>query len=400
MINSDIELLKTQKSFKTAFAILQDILNGFCPDLVLLDKLYTSKKSKIIQAIIKEYLVNGEFKGRIVRTSNEDAPMEIALARREIENDANYQNIHSSILLNKVPEVKLLEVFYGEYSSYVVKIMELYVQMNLKRKCEIVAASHLNRVGACVFQLKMNDTGNYNYSSTAVMHDSIEDLLMLTTAKNGKGIDADKYNFFIDEYIPKDLQNGVKTLTNHYNSIITFIRAKLIEEDKAFTTKNILIELHIIEEQKPEELIKYASQMIELISKLEVEENVLDTIKWECYKNLYLEGISHSTLLKDDHRIYEIKGVDLSDNSHGKGSLSIDARIRNINKNLMWGIKGYAMQSSWKPFNDHIEEIVQDALYSAEFIILNDLMKPDSSMDFMMSTLLKIEKLENVFFVK
>jgi len=400
MINSDIELLKTQKSFKTAFAILQDILNGFCPDLVLLDKLYTSKKSKIIQAIIKEHLVNGDFKGRIVRKSNEDAPMEITLARREIENDANYQNIHSSILLNKVPDIKLLEVFYGEYTSFVHKIIELYVHLNLKRKCEISAASHLNRVGACVFQLKMNDTGKYNYSSTAVMHDSIEDLLRLTTAKNGKGIDADKYNFFIDEYIPKDLQKGVKILTNHYNSIIYFITEKLIEEDKAFTTKNILTELHIIEEQKPEELIKYASQMIELISKLEVEENVLDTIKWECYKNLYLEGISHSTLLKDDHRIYEIKGVDLSDNSHGKGSLSIDARIRNINKNLMWGIKGYAMQSSWKPFNDHIEEIVQDALFSAEFIILNDLMKPDSSMDFMMSTLLKIEKLESVFFVK
>jgi len=400
MINSDIELLKTQKSFKTAFAILQDILNGFCPDLVLLDKLYTSKKSKIIQAIIKEHLVNGDFKGRIVRKSNEDAPMEITLARREIENDANYQNIHSSILLNKVPDIKLLEVFYGEYTSFVHKIIELYVHLNLKRKCEISAASHLNRVGACVFQLKMNDTGKYNYSSTAVMHDSIEDLLRLTTAKNGKGIDADKYNFFIDEYIPKDLQKGVKILTNHYNSIIYFITEKLIEEDKAFTTKNILTELHIIEEQKPEELIKYASQMIELISKLEVEENVLDTIKWECYKNLYLEGISHSTLLKDDHRIYEIKGVDLSDNSHGKGSLSIDARIRNINKNLMWGIKGYAMQSSWKPFNDHIEEIVQDALFSAEFIILNDLMKPDSSMDFMKSTLLKIEKLESVFFVK
>ena len=400
MINSDIELLKTQKSFKTAFSVLQDILNGRCPDLVLLDKLYSAKKSKIIQSIIKEYLTKSNFKNRIVRTNNEDAPMEITLARREIEKDSNYQKIHSSILLNKVPACKLLEIFYGEYSTYVHKIIGLYVQLNLKRKCEIGAASHLNRVGACVFQLKMNDTGKYNYSSTAVMHDSIEDLLRLTTSPNGKGIDADKYNIFIDEYIPKDLQYAVKILTNHYNLIISFITGKLFDEDKAFTKKNILNELQTIEKQKPVALIKYVEKMIELISKIHVDENDLEAIKWECYKNLYLEGIAHSTQLKDDHRIYEIKGVDLSDNSHGKGSLSIDARIRNINKNLMWGIKGYAMQSSWKPFNDHIEEIVQDALFSAEFIILNDLLKPDSSMDFLMSTLLKIEKLENVFFVK
>jgi hypothetical protein len=400
MINSDIELLKTQKNYKTAFSILQDVLSGRCPDMVLLDRLYGSKKSRIIQSIIKEYLTKGKLKNRIVRTTNEDAPMEIALARREVENDVNYQKIHSSILLNKVPDIKSLETFYGEYSPYVRKILEMYAQLNLKRKCEISASSHLNRVGACVFQLKMNDTGKYDYSSTAIMHDSIEDLLMLSTAPNGKGIDVNRYNLFIKEYIPRDLQSSIQILTNHYNLIISFITGKLLDEDKAFTRKNILAELHTIERQKPAELIKYIKEMIELISKIEVDENELDTIKWECYKNLYLEGIAHSTILKDDHRIYEIKGVDLSDNSHGKGSLSIEARIRNINKNLMWGIKGYSMQSSWKPFNDHIEEIVQDALYSAEFIILNDLLKPDSSMDFMMSTLLKIEKLENVFFVK
>jgi hypothetical protein len=400
MINSDIELLKTQKNYKTAFSILQDVLSGRCPDIVLLERLYGSKKSRIIQSLIKEYLTKGNLKNRIVRITNEDAPMEIALARREVENDVNYQKIHSSILLNKVPDFKSLEIFYGEYSSYVRKILEMYAQMNLKRKCEISASSHLNRVGACVFQLKMNDTGKYNYSSTAIMHDSIEDLLKLSTAPNGKGIDVNKYNLFIEEYIPEDLQSAVKILTNHYNLIISFITGKLLDEDKAFTRKNILAELHTIEKQNPVELIKHIKEMIELISKIEVNENELETIKWECYKNLYLEGIAHSTILKDDHRIYEIKGVDLSDNSHGKGSLSIESRIRNINKNLMWGIKGYTMQSSWKPFNDHIEEIVQDALYSAEFIILNDLLKPDSSMDFMMSTLLKIEKLENVFFVK
>lgn len=399
MINSDFELIKLNRNFDKANTVLDDILDGKCPSMNLLDSLYGVKKSRAIHSLIKEFLGSGNFFNRIKRKTDINAPAEITLARREIENDPNYQKIHSAILLNKLPDLKLLETFYGEYSAYVKNIITLYAEKNLRRKCEISAASHLNRVGACVFQLKMNDTGKYNYSSTAVLHDSIEDLLTLTNLKSGEGIDAEVYNKFIEENIPADLQQGVKILTNHYDLLISYIREKLLDEDKALTRKNILVELESIEIQKPAELIVYVQKMIELLAEADVEEHDFEGIKWECYINLYLEGIAHSTLQKDDHRIYEIKGVDLSDNSHGKGSLSVDARIRNIKKNLMWGIKGYAMQSTWKPFNDHIQEIVQDALESAQYIILSDLLKPDSSMDFMMSTLLKIEKLEDVFFV-
>ncbi len=399
MINSDFELIKLNRNFEKANSVLEDILDGKCPGMHLLDSLYGVKKSKTIQSLIKEFLVSGNFLNRIKRSVDKNAPLEITLARREIENDSDYQKIHSAILLNRLPDLKLLDIFYGEYSASVRKIITMYAEKNLRRKCEISAASHLNRVGACVFQLKMNDTGKYNYSSTAVLHDSIEDLLTLTNLKSGEGVDADAYNKFIDEYIPADLQQAVKILTNHYDLLISYIKEKLLDEDKALTRKNILNELDALANQKPEELIIYVDKMIELLADIDIEEHDFEGIKWECYINLYLEGIAKTTMRKDDHRIYEIKGVDLSDNSHGKGSLSVDARIRNIKKNLMWGIKGYAMHSTWKPFNDHIEEIVQDALVSAQYIILSDLLKPDSSMDFMMSTLLKIEKLEDVFFV-
>lgn len=398
MINSDLELIKLYKNFDKAYSVMEDILDRKCPDIQLLDSLYGVKKSKMIHSLIKEFLENGNIQKRIKRKNEINAPMEITLARREIENDSNYQNIHSAILLDRVPDEKLLEVFYGNYSGYVKKVIKLYSEKHLKRKCEISAASHLNRVGACVFQLKMNNTGKYNYSAKAFLHDSIEDLLRLTNRKSGNGIDLDKYNIFIDEYIPADIQQGVKILTNHYDLIISYIREKLLDEDKALTRKNIIIELETIEKQKPAELLVYVQKMIELLAKADVEEHDFEGIKWECYINLYLEGIAHTTMRRDDHRIYEIKGVDLSDNSHGKGSLSVDARIRNIKKNLMWGIKGYAMHSTWKPFNDHIEEIVQDALFSAQYIILSDLLKPDSSLDFVMSALLKIVKLEDVFF--
>jgi hypothetical protein len=135
-----------------------------------------------------------------------------------------------------------------------------------------------------------------------------------------------------------------------------------------------------------------------LFGNLSSGDDQFDTLKWECYKSLYLKGIAEDVIKNDDYRLYEIKGIDLSDNAHGKGSLSIDARIRNINKNMLWAAIGEKFESTWKPFNDHLAEIKEDTLQSAQFIILNDLLQPHSSLDFMMSALLKIEKLKEVFY--
>jgi len=65
----------------------------------------------------------------------------------------------------------------------------------------------------------------------------------------------------------------------------------------------------------------------------------------------------------------------------------------------MWGVKGYGMKSTWKPFNAHIQEIIEDAYQSAEYLILSDMLRPHSPSDFMMSALLKIIKLEDVFYI-
>ncbi|MDD5360643.1 MAG: hypothetical protein PHN88_00810 [Ignavibacteria bacterium] len=399
MVIHDIELLKLNKNFDIAYSILKDILEQRCPDIRKIELLYGTQKSKTLQDLIKNFIIKNLSGTRIMRPHNPGSPMEIILARREIEKDGNYQKVHSFILLNKLPDIKSLENFYGNYSVYVQKIIKQYIQLNLKRKCEIGAATHLNRVGAVVFQLKMNDTGKYNYSSTAVMHDSIEDLVRLKKSKKGTGVDTEKYSKFLDEHIPADLQDKVKILTNHYNLILNYVLGRLEEDDKAFTKKNILAELEILVSQKTKEFSRFAEKMQSLISETDAETDLLDAIKWECYKTLYLEGIAKETSKKNDHRIYEIKGVDLSDNAHGKGALSIDARIRNINKNLMWGIKGYAMKSTWKPFNDHIQEVIEDAYQSAEYLVLGDMLQPYSSTDFMMSALNKIIKMENVFYI-
>jgi len=397
--NPDLEKLKLDKNSNLAYKIFRDILDARCPDQSTLDRLYGAGKAGIIRRIIKEILAGNPDGKRIIRPSNPSAPDNIAKARLAIDKNKSYQEIHSAILLNRIPEEKYLREFYGNYAGEVLRIISLYTQLNLRRKCELNAAAHLNRVGAVVYQLKLNDENSFRYSTIAVMHDSIEDLLTLSTNISGSGLDYSKYQDFVDNIIPAELQIPVKILTNHYNLFFKYIYEKLENEGKALNKKYMLEELELLNRQDIGELRGYTIKMFNLISDYKTESNISEAVRWECYQRLYLDGIAEETKNNNDFRIYEVKGVDLSDNAHGKGALSADAKIRNINKNLMWGIKGYGMQSDWKPFNNFIEEIIQDSQLSAEHMILSDILQLYSPMDFMVSALLKIKKLESVFYI-
>ncbi|MCI0472409.1 MAG: hypothetical protein L0Y76_02370 [Ignavibacteria bacterium] len=398
MINTDLIHLKLNKNYKIAYTILYEILENRCPDFYVLETLYGNQKAVIISDLLKSYFSSQKTGKLKPRRNNFDGPRDIILARRKLEQDINYQKVHEALLLNKYPDIEGLRVFYGDYTHYVMEIFGMYIELNLKRKCEISAATHLNRVGSMAYQMKMNDYGNYKYSAIAVMHDTIEDLLRLSNSSDTGTIDGKLYDSFVNAYIPAELQSPVKILTNHYNSILNYILENLENEDKAFSLKNVLLELEKIIQSGLPEFSEYSGKMHDLFSKLTMAEIGFDNLKWECYKSLYLNGIADDVIKNDDYRLFEIKGIDLSDNAHGKGSLSIDARIRNINKNILWAVIGERFNSKWKPFNDHLAEIKEDALQSAQYIILNDLLQPHSSLDFIMSALLKIEKLKEVFY--
>jgi len=231
-----------------------------------------------------------------------------------------------------------------------------------------------------------------------MLHDAVEDLLDYSKLSRNSKIHINYYNYFLDTYIPKDLQQSVRILTNHYNFILNYIIERLKSEDKSVSIKNILRLLEKMLKLKLGNLNEYIEKMYKLLNYFEPEGELIENAKWECYKNLYLKGIAEACKNYDDFRLFEIKGIDLSDNAHGKGALSTDAKIRNMNKNMLWGIIGYKLQSSWKPLNDKIQEIIEDTLQSAEALILNDLLQNQSSQDFVMSALHKIKKLEAVFF--
>lgn len=398
-LNNELNRLSKEPNYKIAYEVFSSVISKVCPDIVLLEKLYGEKKARIIWENIKHYFEAEKKKKYSVRGHNFGAPREIVNARTEIENNQYFQRIQSSILNNEMPLRSDLEFFYGEYTEQAQNIIKIYKKLNLKRKCELNAATHLNRVGAVVYQLKMNDSGTHKYSAIAMMHDAVEDLLDYKELSGGGKIHINYYNYFLDEVIPKELQKPVRKLTNHYNFFINFIIEKLQADDKSISIKNVLLILEKMQKVKLGELNEYIEKMYNLLSNMKLEGNLIETAKWECYKNLYINGIAEASIAMNDYRLFEIKGVDLSDNAHGKGALSSDAKIRNIRKNILWGKIGYRLHSSWKPLNDKIEEIMEDALQSAESLILSDLLQKQSSQDFVMSALFKIKKLEKVFYI-
>lgn len=398
--NNELRRLIREPNYKMAYEVFSSLISKSSPDIILLKKLYGEKKAEVIKENILKYFSEDKKKKFTVRAHNLNAPQEIVNARKEMENNIYFQRIQSALLKkNDIPAKPDLQFFYGEFAEYVYSIIRIYKKLNLKRKCELNAATHLNRVGAVVFQLKMNDSESFKYSSIAMMHDAVEDLLDYSELSRGGKIHIDYYNKFLDEFIPFELRKSVKKLTNHFSFLINFITEKLKADDKSVSLKNILAVLEKMQRVKLGELNEYIEKMQNLLLNVKLEGDIIESAKWECYKNLYLNGIAEASIALNDYRLYEIKGIDLSDNAHGKGALSSEAKIRNIRKNMLWGKIGYRLHSSWRPLNDKIQEIMEDALQSAEYLILSDLLQTQSSQDFVMSALFKIKKLEKVFYI-
>jgi len=394
------EALKHYNNFYNAMEILEYIKNRSVPTIGLLTRAYGQSKAGLIKEIFENYFDVNFKPGLKVREHDYTAPDEVFSARTNLEDDEHYQKIHSSILYNIVPDIDDLRKFYGPYSESVKQIFEQYIYLQLKRKCNISSASHLNRVGGMAIELNFNLAGCFEYGAIAAMHDAIEDLLPLVRDSRKKKYDIENYKDFLDEYIPFVLQPFVKTLTNHYDLILGYVIRFLKDKDRFINVSNILEVLEMLMAKRLEEIEVYIEELYLVLLKADFDEDLdlIDQIKWKCYKDLYLKGIAGKSIKDGNYRLFEIKGIDLSDNFHGKDSLSIDGKIRSLNKNIIWGKLGYGFQSTWTPLNNHIRESIEEVYISAENIILRDLFEPQSTLDFITATLIKFSLLEEIFY--
>ncbi|MCX7833436.1 MAG: hypothetical protein N2490_04420 [Ignavibacteria bacterium] len=387
--------------FPYAMELLEYFKKRTVPDKGLLEKLYGASKTDILQKQIGLFFENNYKENFVIRKHDYEAPVEIYNTRTNLEQDLDYQKIHNDIIEGREPELYYLRKFYGNFSEQIQFLYSKYLKYNLKRRCELPAASHLNRVAGVAIKLNFNSDGSFKYGAVAGLHDVIEDLFPVIKDENGNHYDFEHYKDFIEKYIPEEVREEIKILSNHYDMILAYVVKYLRDTDKAMTKNNILDMLKYMTSKEQWELNKYIRKMIVLIEKDNSlnEKEIIDDIKWKCYYELYLNGIATASKSMNNFRLFEIKGIDLLDNFHGKDVLSVDGRIRNIKKNIMWAKLGYSLSSTWMPLNNHIRECMEDAFVAAECIVLRDLLQEQSSIDFVMAGLIKFKKLEDVFYI-
>ena len=183
--------------------------------------------------------------------------------------------------------------------------------------------------------------------------------------------------------------------------LLSYLLKLLRGKDKSFIRKNILEELEILRLKKYPEINSYVEKIYFYVlddKNIDKQDDVLDYLKWQCYEKLYLNEIAERSKNTNHFLLFEIKGVDLFDNFHGKDSLSIEGRIRNVIKNILWANLGESFNTDWKPLNDHIAECIEDCLTYSENLVIKDLLEVQSQMDFFVSAINKVKKLFNVFY--
>ncbi len=383
-----------------AYELLQSILQREVPAPSVLTHLYGVERAVHVRHLIEDFVSEEFKKAATPRKHNPDSPFEISNTRAKLESNDQYQSVQTVLLQHRMPDRAMLYNLYGDYAGPVQQIFGLFRDHGLMRRCGIPSVAHLNRVGSMAGALGLDkDEDGKKYSAIGAMHDAIEDLLNLAVDGDGRGFGLARYEEFIGQFIPADLQSSLVLLTNHYDLIIGHVQRELRRKDKAMTHKRLITSLEQLSADPLPGLRPYLENMHSQLINADLEPDVFENAKWRCYRNLYIHDMAHAAHAVADYRTYQTKALDIADNANGREALAMTGRIKNILKMDIWGREGYALGSSWPPLNNHIIEFEETALVSAEHLVIRDLLEPVLTQDFIMSGLLKVKALRPVFFV-
>ncbi len=395
----EISMLRKSPRYKYARIVLDSLLNRQVPDEKILKKLYKNPYKKIIE--FSQRFIQEDYGAP--REHDMDAPTLISDARVAVAKDRNFQAMHHELLDFKVPEKKHLEKFFGKYADSVALSYKLFIQQKKIRKSGISMTCHHNRVACTFFELNKDNPEIRWYASVAALHDFIEDLMYNLKDEEGNRYTIANYQEFLDKMIPKELQDPVKLLTNHYDMILKYVDYHLDRRGKRFNKDNVLEFLKSLDYQTYTQLKDFIIKTINVIESSPYEEtsskDYLEDIKWKCYTGLYIPEIVKMSYEDKAHLVLLIKIVDLSDNNHGLDSMDQTSKIKNIRKSVITSDLIAGLESG-RLLSPYIREIREDALVKAEYFVLKDLMHQESCQDFFVDALVKIHRMKDVFFVQ
>lgn len=395
--NNEISGLIKNPRYKYALQVFHSLLNSEIPEVSVLKKLYKNSYAKMIEAS----KTLSKFDDAEVRPHDINAPKNIGNARILVGQDKKFQNIQDELLRFTVPEPKLLKRFFGEYSTVVSESYKLFIDANKKRKSGISMTCHHNRVACTFFKLNEQNPEVQRYTAIAALHDFIEDLMYSLKDENGERYTIETYQRFIDRFLPEDLQEPVKLLTNHYDMILQYVDYHLDRQGRRFNKDNVLDFLKNLDYETYTQLKDYVKKIIVMIENFPYTEmsskNYLEEIKWECYSKLYIPELVNINYIDKENLLLSIKIIDLSDNNNGLDSVDLNSKIKNIRKSVLTGTL-IIKRDKTHALEPYVREIIEDALVKAEFLVINDLMQQESVQDFYVDALVKIERMRDVFY--
>jgi hypothetical protein len=397
--NAEISGLMKNRSYKYARELLDSLLKGEIPDEKILKKLYKNLYKKIIEITQKTITKPTS----VIRQHDNATPIMIADARLSIGKDKAYQNIQNSLLRYEVPDKKYLKKFFGEYSNNVSNAYKIFIEAKKLRKSGISMTCHHNRVACTSYKLIKDNPEAQRYAAIAALHDFIEDLMYSIKDDEGKRYTIENYQEFLDKFLPKELQEPIKLLTNHYDMILKYVDYHLDRRGKRFSKDNVLEFLKNLDYETYTQLKDFVRKIIDIVENSPYTEmsskNYLEEIKWECYSKLYIPELVKISYNDKEHLLLLIKLVDLSDNNHGLDSMDIHSKIKNIRKSVMTA--DLISKLDGQNFLDaYVREIRENALIKAEFLVIKDLIHHEAVQDFFVDALLKIGLMKDVFYVK
>ncbi len=395
---SSIKQMQQDPHYPLAVKMFGNILHGETPEIAILTELYGLSQAPVMQQVFDRFLERHADKLGTPREHQHHAPFEISTARSLCEESPDFQSVQSDILFSTLPGRESLERLYGRYGGEVREILRLFLEHRLVRKCGITSAAHLNRVGAVVGKTGMDTDSGHMYSAVGFMHDALEDLLDVVKDQHGRTYTVHDYQAFLDRYASPELHQHIKLITNFYDLLLSEFKERLRNEDRYMSKSNLMWAMEDMYKHESIDIHPYLEKMHYVLEDDPLEDDVYGKAKWKCYSELYIREMAIYTHSRGNYRTFEIKAIDLSDNGHGRGALALDSRIKNLIKQQIYAYYGSQLNSTWHGVNNRVAELQEDALVHAEHIIIQDLLQKQSSLDFAISTLLKVLSLKSIFF--
>lgn len=349
-----------------------------------------SIKEALNEHIYPKYIGEAGSPRLVVNDVNQD----IANSRKDVQTNKHFLDAQNALLSGKLPEKKDMDYFFDGYADDAIDTIKRFQSPEFVRLCGVPMLAHWMRVGAVVRELNGVEEDGFRRSYAAFKHDDVETGVPI--------VGLEKYFDYLREHIPVEILDEVVLLTNHYDIYLNYVRDDFKAKNLDPTKNMVLNSLKKLRKINKGELY-YADKIINFVREApdvaKSNGSVIDEMKGFFYENFYLPEMAKFASEKEKLYILEDKIVDLLDNDNGSKKIPLKKYIKNISK--QWGMVKVAesLKSDYVPFNNKVKELKNNALTKARYLIIDDLLEKDMSLDFLYSTTGQIlSKLKHVLY--